>query len=293
MNEETAGTNYFQSNTDEDQHEIQRKALSEFDAFVSRLKENGVQVIVVEDRKEVITPDSVFPNNWISFHENGDVALYPMFAENRRLERREDALELLHQKGFEIGRVIDLSDAEEDGKFLEGTGSIILDRENALAYCSISPRSDEELFTEFCELFGYRPVIFRAYQTVNAERLPIYHTNVMLTIGESFAVLCADCIDDEVERERVLKMLKRSEKEIIYITEEQVGAFAGNMLQVTGADENRILVMSATAYNCLTEEQIAQLKEHTEILTVEIPTIERLGGGSARCMMAEVFLPEN
>lgn len=292
MNGETAINNYFQQQADGlDQQSILQMAQREFDGFVSALREKGVDVIVVEDRQEVCTPDSIFPNNWISFHANGDVAIYPMFAENRRMERREDVLELLEDKGFKIDKVIDLTDAEKEHVFLEGTGSLLLDRENSIAYCALSERSDEELFFEFCEIFGYKPVTFSAFQTVNGERKPIYHTNVVMTIGESFSVLCADCIDDEKERQRVIKSLQRSEKEIILITEEQLARFAGNMLQVIGANEERYLVMSKTAHDSLTSKQIDTLKKHTRLLVVEIPTIERLGGGSARCMMAEVFLP--
>lgn len=294
MNEETAVNNYFQQQADGlDPRSILQMAQREFDGFVQALRENGVKVIVIEDRSDVRTPDSIFPNNWISFHANGDVAIYPMFAENRRLERREDVLELLEDQNFKIDRVIDLTDAEKENVFLEGTGSLLLDRENSVAYCALSERSDEELFFEFCEIFGYKPVTFSAFQSVNGERKPIYHTNVVLTIGESFAVLCADCIDDEQERQRVIKSLKRNEKEVIPISEDQLARFAGNMLQVIGSNEERYLVLSKTAHDSLTSVQIDTLKKHTKLLVVEIPSIERLGGGSARCMMAEVFLPVN
>ncbi|MFN5844988.1 MAG: citrulline utilization hydrolase CtlX [Flavobacteriia bacterium] len=289
MNEETALSNYFQRHTDERPEKVLQKAQSEFDTYVKILNEAGIKVIVVEDRPDAVTPDSIFPNNWISFHENGDVALYPMCAENRRLERREDIIEQVVKAGFEVERIIDLSDAEEQGFFLEGTGSIILDRENSLAYCALSTRSDEELFSEFCEIFGYRPIIFNAYQNVGDQRLHIYHTNVMLTIGESFAVLCADSVDDPAEKERVIRSLKRTEKEIIFISEEQMAAFAGNMLQVSNMEGERFLIMSSTAYRSLNQNQLDRLNKHTELLQVDIPTIEQLGGGSARCMLAEVF----
>jgi hypothetical protein len=293
-NAETAENNYFQQDEDnKPQNEILAAAQQEFDLFAEKLRSVGVNVIVVEDRKDVVTPDSIFPNNWISFHSNGDVAIYPMYAKNRRLERREDVMEILEDKGFQIERVIDLSDAEGENKYLEGTGSMVLDRENGVAYCALSERSDLELLEEFCEIFGFKAVSFSAFQSVQKKRLPIYHTNVVLTIGESFAVLCADCIDDESEREKVIRSLKRSEKEIILISEEQLANFAGNMLQVQTKKDDRILVMSQTAFNCLTQEQISQLEKHTGLLTVEIPTIEKLGGGSARCMLAEVFLPSN
>ena len=291
-NEETAVNNYFQQGGNEiGQEEILKSAQLEFDGFVKALRDKGVNVIVVEDRPEVITPDSVFPNNWISFHANGDVTLFPMYANNRRLERRDDILDLLEDQGFEIGHVFDLTDAEREDKFLEGTGSMILDRENGIAYCALSYRSDEELFREFCELFGYRPVPFKAYQSVDGERKLIYHTNVVMTLGESFAVVCAEAIDDIQERERVINTLKRSEKEVILISEAQLASFAGNMLQVENNEGDRFLVMSSTAHNSLNNDQIKRLKQHTEFIVVDIPTIEYFGGGSARCMLAEVFLP--
>jgi len=292
MNEQTAVNNYYQKVLDNLlPATVNAKAQEEFDAFVQKLRAVGVHVIVVEDSSATDTPDSVFPNNWISFHGNGDVALYPMFAENRRLERREDLLDLLEDEGFHINNIMDYTSAEEDGYFLEGTGSVVLDRENDKAYCALSPRADEELFIEFCEDFEYTPVIFEAFHTVNGERKLIYHTNVMMSIGSSFAVICADAIDDKKERKMVLDSLKGDEKEVILISEEQMNTFAGNMLEVKGADERRYLVMSAAAYNSLTKKQIAQLEEHTSILSANLDTIEACGGGSARCMMAEVFLP--
>jgi hypothetical protein len=188
---------------------------------------------------------------------------------------------------------MDYTSAEEDGFFLEGTGSLLLDRANAKAYCALSPRADEELFIEFCEDFDYAPVIFEAFQTVDGERKLIYHTNVMMCLGETFAVICADCIDDKKERKMVLDNLKADKKEIILITEAQVNNFAGNMLEVWGANDKKYIVMSASAYQSLTPKQIAQLENHAEILSSSLDTIEACGGGSARCMMAEVFLPRN
>jgi hypothetical protein len=214
-----------------------------------------------------------------------------MFAENRRAERREDILDILEDHGFVINEIMDYTSAEEDGFYLEGTGSIVLDRENGKAYCALSPRADEELFIEFCEDFEYSPVIFEAFQTVNGERKLIYHTNVMMCIGDTFALICADCIDDKKERKMVLDSLKGDGKEIILITEAQVNNFAGNMLEVLGADDRRYLVMSNSAYQSLTKKQIAQLEEHLTILSSSLDTIEACGGGSARCMMAEIFLP--
>jgi len=292
MNEQTAVNNYYQKVLEElSPATVNAKAQQEFDTFVTKLRIVGVHVIVVDDTLNPDTPDSIFPNNWISFHESGDVVLYPMFAENRRAERREDILDILEDNRFVINEIMDYTSAEADGFFLEGTGSIILDRENGKAYCALSPRADEELFIEFCEDFEYSPVIFEAFQTVNGERKLIYHTNVMMCIGDTFAVVCADCIDDKKERKMVLDSLKGDEKEIILITEDQVNTFAGNMLEVKGSDDRRYLIMSSSAHQSLTKKQIAQLEEHVTILSSSLDTIEACGGGSARCMMAEIFLP--
>ncbi|RKS89771.1 hypothetical protein BC952_2950 [Flavobacterium limicola] len=294
MNEQTAVNNYYQKVLDGLlPATVNAKAQQEFDAFVEKLTAVGVDVTVVDDTLNPDTPDSIFPNNWISFHENGDVALYPMFAENRRQERREEILDLLEEKGFVIHNIIDYTSAEEDGFFLEGTGSLLLDRANAKAYCALSPRADEELFIEFCEDFDYAPVIFEAFQTVDSERKLIYHTNVMMCLGETFAVICSDCIDDKKERKMVLDNLKENGKEIILITEAQMNNFAGNMLEIRGANDKRYLVMSAAAHQSLTSKQIEQLEKHAEILSSSLDTIEACGGGSARCMMAEIFLPRN
>ncbi|WP_264520806.1 citrulline utilization hydrolase CtlX [Flavobacterium sp. N1994] len=293
MNEQTAVNNYYQKVLDGLSPEtVNAKAQAEFDAFVNKLRKVGVQVTVVEDTLEPNTPDSIFPNNWISFHESGDVVLYPMFAENRRAERREDILDVLEDEGFEINEIMDYTLAEEDNVFLEGTGSLLLDRENGKAYCALSPRADEELMIEFCEDFEFTPVIFEAFQTVNGERKLIYHTNVMMCLGDTFAVICADCIDDKKERKMVLDSLRGDDKEIILITEDQVNNFAGNMLEVKGKNDERFLVMSESAYKSLTKKQIAQLEAHVEIIHSSLDTIEACGGGSARCMMAEIFLPK-
>ncbi len=293
MNEQTAVNNYYQKVLDDLLPEtVNTKAQQEFDAYVERLRSIGVHVIVVNDTKEHDTPDSIFPNNWISFHENGTVGLFPMYAENRRLERREDILETIESEGYTIAHVVDYTSAEDEDVFLEGTGSVLLDRVNRIAYCALSPRADEGLFIEFCEDFEYTPVVFTAYQTVNDQRLPIYHTNVMMCLGETFAVICLDCIDDKSERKLVLKHLKASGKEVIAITEAQVNTFAGNMLQVKGRNNEPYLIMSQAAYDSLTPSQISVIEKHSKILSSSLDTIEACGGGSARCMMAEVFLPE-
>lgn len=293
MNEQTAVNNYYQKVLDGLLPEtVNLKAQLEFDEFVVKLRNAGINVTVVEDTKTPDTPDSIFPNNWISFHENGDVALYPMFAENRREERREDILDLLEEDGFKIENIVDYTSAEEDQIYLEGTGSLLIDRPNGKVYCALSPRADEELVIEFCEDFDYAPVIFEAFQTVNGERKLIYHTNVMMCLGETFAVICADCIDDKKERKMVLDNLKADDKEVILITEDQVNSFAGNMLEVRGKDDKRYLIMSDAAYKSLKPTQIEKLEFHCEILTSSLDTIEACGGGSARCMMAEIFLPK-
>ncbi|WP_323788205.1 citrulline utilization hydrolase CtlX [Psychroserpens sp.] len=293
MNEQTAINNYFQEDINIKNAEINAKAQEEFDAFVEKLRAVGVHVIVEEDDKLSDTPDSVFPNNWVSFHSNGDVGLYPMFAENRRLERRDEVFMRLESEGFRIENIIDYTSAEDEGIFLEGTGSLLLDRVNHKAYCALSPRADEELFIEFCEDFEYTPVLFRAYQTFEGERLEIYHTNVMMCLAEKFAVICLDSIDDKKERKNVVKHLKQDGKEIIEISETQMHQFAGNMLQVQGHLNQRYLVMSKAAHDSLTPKQVAAIEKHCPILSSSLETIETCGGGSARCMMAEVFLPKN
>lgn len=292
-NSETATNNYFQKKPKESSDEIQEKALEEFNAMVERLRSKGVNVITIDDTPMPHTPDSIFPNNWISTHQNGKVGLYPMYAENRRTERRADILDKLEELGFEIKSTIDYSSAEEDNLFLEGTGSIILDRENSLAYAAISPRTDEELFIEFCEDFEYTPIIFTANQTVGSEREAIYHTNVMMCVADKYVVICLDTIDNTKEKKFVSETIIESGKEIISISEEQMHKFAGNMLQVKNNDDNSFLVMSESAFDSLSQEQLAQINKYDEIISVAIPTIETLGGGSARCMMAEIFLPKN
>jgi len=292
MNEQTAVNNYFQEEIDLKNAEINTKAQEEFDAFVDKLRAVGVSVIVENDIKSLNAPDSIFPNNWVSFHENGDVALYPMFAENRRVERREDILLRLEEAGFKIENIIDYTEAENEGVFLEGTGSLLLDRTNKKAYCALSARADEDLFIEFCEDFDYAPILFTAFQTVEGKRLPIYHTNVMMCLAEKFAVICLDSIDDKKERKSIVKSLKEDGKSIITITEAQMHQFAGNMLQVQGHLNQRYLVMSKAAHDSLTVAQINEIEKHCPILSSSLETIETCGGGSARCMMAEVFLPK-
>ena len=292
MNEQTAVNNFYQKNSDTLPETVNAKATQEFDSMVEKLRKANIQVIVVQDTKEFDTPDSIFPNNWISFHKNGTIGLYPMFAKNRRLERKDSILEAVEAEGFVIETVVDYTEAETDGFYLEGTGSILLDRENQKAYCALSARADEELFIEFCEDFEYTPVVFSAYQTVNDKRELIYHTNVMMCLGTTFAVVCLASIDDKKERKNLLKHLHQDGKKIIEISEDQVNNFAGNMLQLKGTDNRSYLVMSQSALDSLRPSQVQLLEAHATILSSPLDTIETCGGGSARCMMAEVFLPK-
>jgi len=292
MNEETAVNNYFQEELKLKNDQINTKAQKEFDDFVLKLRAAGVSVIVENDSVLLDAPDSIFPNNWVSFHENGNVGLYPMFAENRRRERREEIFIRLEKEGFKINNIIDYTSAEDESVFLEGTGSLLLDRVNSKAYCALSVRADEDLFIEFCEDFEYTPVVFTANQTVDGKRLPIYHTNVMMCLGELFSVICLDAIDDKKERKNVVKNLKQDGKVIIEISELQMHQFAGNMLQVKGENDQLYLVMSEAARQSLTPKQVADIERFCPILSSSLDTIETCGGGSARCMMAEVFLPK-
>lgn len=287
FNAETAQNNYFQINSEN--AETQTKALQEFKNFVEKLRSKGINVITVKDTLEPHTPDSIFPNNWISMHSDGKVVLYPMCAVNRRWERRSDILEMLQEK-FQVKEIVDLSASENEGKFLEGTGSMILDHDYKIAYGSVSLRLDEKLFRDFCKKFGFTPVVFHSYQTANNERLPIYHTNVMMCVADKFVVICLDCIDDETERVNVVNAIVNSGKEIVEISENQMQQFAGNMLQIQNAEGKKFLVMSQSAYQSLTEEQISTIEKYSEIIYSDLETIETNGGGSARCMLAEVFL---
>ena len=293
-NAQTAVNNHYQkivdSNNNSDQ--INLNAQAEFDNLVLKLRSIGINVIVFQDDNKFDTPDSVFPNNWISFHSNGDLALFPMFAVNRRQERREDVIGWVEKNDYLINNVIDYSSAEESSIFLEGTGSVVLDRVNRKAYCAVSERSNEDLLIEFCEDFEYSPVIFNAYQTVENKRKLIYHTNVMMCVADDFVVICLDCIDDKKERKSVTSHLLNDGKEIIEISENQVNSFAGNMLQLIDRNNKSVLVMSESAYNVLTDLQKNSINKYAKIVFSPLNTIEAYGGGSARCMMAEVFLPK-
>lgn len=290
-NEETALDNHYQIK-DSIIKNSNESAQNEFDNMVKNLKQNGISVHVFQDDENDYTPDSIFPNNWISFHENGDVGLYPMYAKNRRLERKPEVLEFLENEGFVVSNIVDYSSAESENKFLEGTGSMILDRENRIAYCSISNRSDEDLFIEFCEDFEFTPVLFNSYQSVDDKRLSIYHTNVMMCVAADYVIICLDSIDDKKQRKNVSDFINQSGKKLIEISERQVESFAGNMLELINDNGESILVMSQSAKDSLNENQKNIITKYSRILSCDINTIEVCGGGSARCMIAEIFLPK-
>ena len=290
-NEETALDNHYQIK-DSIIKNSNESAQNEFDNMVKNLKQNGSSVHVFQDDENDYTPDSIFPNNWISFHENGDVGLYPMYAKNRRLERKPEVLEFLENEGFVVSNIVDYSGAESENKFLEGTGSMILDRENRIAYCSISNRSDEDLFIEFCEDFEFTPVLFNSYQSVGDKRLSIYHTNVMMCVAADYVIICLDSIDDKKQRKNVSDFINESGKKLIEISERQVESFAGNMLELINDNGESILVMSQSAKDSLNENQKNIITKYSRILSCDINTIEVCGGGSARCMIAEIFLPK-
>jgi hypothetical protein len=294
FNEETAENNYYQDASKAvAKTSSQDLALKEFNEFVDLLRANHIKVIVVPDLVENQTPDSIFPNNWVSFHENGHVFLYPMYAKSRRKERRPEILDQVQNSGFSISTITDLSFTENEGLYLEGTGSMIFDRANQIAYAARSIRTDENLFIRYCESIGYQPVVFSSFQTVEQKRLPIYHTNVMMCVADRYAVICLSCIDDADERSMVREQLEKSGKTIIEISEEQVNQFAGNMLQVENEMGEKFLVMSDSACKSLTSEQLKLITSFNPILAPSLSTIETCGGGSARCMLAEVFLPKN
>ena len=289
FNEQTALNNYFQQQSLDTATEIQRKALAEFMDMVGLLRSKNVNVFVVKDTPEPHSPDSVFPNNWVSFFDGGQVVLYPMFAANRRYERRNDILEYISHQGMKINNIDDFTFWEEQGLFLEGTGSMILDRINNIAYAALSERTSKSLFLQFCSTFDLEPVYFSAYQSVDGKRLAVYHTNVMLTVADKYAVICPDSIDNSNERKTVLASLEKKGKEIIQITEYQMHCFAGNMLQIENSVGMKYLVLSQSAFDSLDRKQTERLSVYNELLVVSIPTIERVGGGSVRCMMAEIF----
>ncbi len=265
---------------------VQGRALAEFDEFVKLLRLNHINVIVIEDTLQPHTPDSIFPNNWVSFHNDGSVYVYPMQAENRRVERRDDILSALSSQ-FDITEINDLTFTEDKEEYLEGTGSMVLDRMAKIAYACLSIRTHPKVLDVFCCESGFETITFHA---VDQNDLPIYHTNVMMCVATSFVVICLESVPDGKERSTLLASFKSTGKKVIEISFAQMNLFAGNMLEVTNSHEQTFLVMSESAFLCLNEEQIAGINEYLEILHAPIPTIERIGGGSARCMMAEIFL---
>lgn len=286
FNPQTAENNLFQQQSN--QQDIQKKALSEFDNLVSILLKNGINVTVFNDTLHPETPDSIFPNNWVSFHNDGSAYLYPMFSENRRSERRKDILENLGTD-FQLNRLTDLSFFEKQALFLEGTGSMVLDRDNKIAYACLSVRTNTEVLNNFCSLSGYKSLIFKA---VDENNFPVYHTNVMMCIADRYAVICLESIKDFSDKERIIAALENNGKKIIEINLTQMNHFAGNMLQVENKDGQKLLVMSEQAYQSLTETQTDALRQFNQIIYAPIYTIEKIGGGSARCMMAEIHLPQ-
>ena len=284
FNAQTAVNNKFQQASA--QSGVQTQALKEFDDFVSLLRNNGVEVTVIDDTLNPETPDSIFPNNWVSFHSGGEVFLYPMFSENRRLERREDILTTL-SKDYQISSITDLSGYEAEQIYLEGTGSMVLDRINRIAYACLSLRTDKKVLEDFCARSGYSPLTFDA---TDASGFPIYHTNVMMCIGDRFAVVCLESISNTDEKEKVVQSFIDNGKEIIEISLDQMNHFAGNMLQVKSKNGDPLLVMSEQAYLSLEPEQISALKQYSRLIYSPLYTIEKNGGGSARCMLAEIHL---
>jgi len=290
FNHQTAENNYFQQPTHSSASAVQEKALQEFRRMTALLRNKGLNLTVIQDRLEPHTPDSIFPNNWISFHENGTVVLYPMFAANRRYERRLDILTQIEKEGFIIRNILDYSPFENQGVFLEGTGSMVLDRANRWAYAALSERTHLSLFLQFCKELQFTPCYFSANQTVGEKRLPIYHTNVMMSVGDRYAVICLDSIDNTAEKQAIICSFRRHGKEIIEISEAQMHCFAGNMLQVENREGKKIVVLSETACQSLTAKQIEQLNAFNEMVSIPISTIEKTGGGSVRCTLAEIFL---
>lgn len=293
FNPQTAVNNHFQQESKKSDLLIQQQALKEFRLMVKLLRDKGVQVMVYPDSTAPHTPDSIFPNNWISFHEDGRVVLYPMYAPNRRAERRTDLIRDVLGDRYNPDFIVDYSEYEQHNIFLEGTGSMVLDHNHHIAYATLSERTDKKLFQRFCEDFGYLPICFSAFQQVGNERLPVYHTNVLLCVADVFVVICFDSIDDERERDMLKTSFRETEKDIIEINETQMHRFAGNMLQVKNTIGEKFLVMSQSAYDSLNENQITALRSYNDLIICSIPTIEKYGGGSVRCMMLEVATIDN
>ena len=289
FNPETAETNEFQNKEFADQaHQIaQEKARDEFDLMISQLRLTGLDLHIFDDTDEAQRPDAVFSNNWVSFHQSGKVVLYPMMAENRRTERRMDIIENL-KKDFLVEEIIDLTYFEKEGKFLEGTGSMVLDRRYKIAYACLSPRTHPEVLDAFAKAMGYELVTFSAF---DENGKPVYHTNVLMCVGDIFAIVCLEAIKDADERQMVRSALEETNKYIVEISLDQVRHFAGNMLMIRNLKGNKFLMMSTQAFDSLTELQRKSLTDYARIIHTELSAIEEYGGGSARCMMTEIHLP--
>jgi hypothetical protein len=284
FNQQTASNNFFQSNINiENANEL---AIAEFDAMVEKLRAHQIKVNVVQDTKDPSTPDSIFPNNWISTHAGGTLCLYPMYAENRRAERKSSVIEFL-QANYKIENLLDITHFEKEGKFLEGTGSMVLDHQNRIAYGCLSERLDKNAFNEWCDKMQFKPISFKA---VDDKAQPIYHTNVMMCMANQFVVICLDSIPNEQEKQMLVNSFDQTNKEVIEISQDQLNHFAGNMLQVFDINEKPHLIMSEQAHTSLHPAQLKSLEKYNPILPISIPTIEALGGGSTRCMMAEIHL---
>ena len=286
-NKETAVSNTFQQQTNLSTAAIHQKVTEEFDAFVKTLRLKGINVLVIDDTKLPSKPDAVFPNNWASYHEDGTIILYPMCAPNRRLEKRPEIISII-RKQFRVNNIIDLSAYELSGRFLEGTGSIIFDHTNRIAYACLSPRTDKALFEQLAKQLQYKPLSFYANDPTG---IAIYHTNVMMCIAEKFAVICLDSISNNVEKELVSQTLSQTGHDIIDISFEQMNRFAGNMLALKSNTGKDLLAMSQSAFDSLTADQKFIIEQYCEVVPLSISTIETIGGGSARCMIAEIFLP--
>ncbi len=287
-NPQTAESNRFQEDPDATPGEQQAAAICEFDGLVDALRDAGVQVIVVDDTPTPHTPDSIFPNNWITTHADGRVVLYPMEAENRRDERRSDVIDRLHDAGYQVNEIVDLSAHEDAGRFLEGTGSMVLDRSNRIAYACVSSRTHIDALGDFAQRMDYEIVSFDA---VDSDGVPIYHTNVMMSLGEEFAVICADAIPRDEQREAVLRRLRETGHDIVSLSYDQLHAFAGNLLELANADGQHVIAMSEQALRSLDDDQVARLRGYGRLVSAPIDSIEQSAGGSVRCMLAEVHLP--
>lgn len=288
FNEQTANSNSFQNESVVEAKQVHQLALLEFDAMVQTLRESAIEVVVLEDVVEPRKPDALFPNNWLSLHEDGKLVLYPMLAPNRRLERRPEFVQILRDK-FKVNDILDFSDRERKGQIVEGTGSLIFDHVNKIAYASRSERTSEPLVIEICKALRYDPIIFDA---VDEAGMPIYHTNVLMCVGEKFAILCLDAIRKEEDQDQVLNSLTSTGHKVVAISYAQLKAFAGNMLEVKSTKGESIVLLSQTAFNALLPGQIDAITQFVDLLPISIPTIENHGGGSVRCMVGGIHTPK-